>query len=1046
MKTRSTAFLFMFAAACGTPGPDGIAPAPAANTTVKMDFFHRPLPDIPLPNDLATRFDASSTTGRRINASMIAPTGLERRVRRLADSLDGWGLFQAITVPFSGPLNIQSILDAHREANYDTSNDVIYLINVDKKSPNFGKIQPLDVGNGNYPVVLEKLEYYENDPRSWTLSLAYEEEDEDKNGNGVLDDGEDTDADGELDTPNYLPGVHPAREDLAGRADALMTFYEKQTNTLIARPMVPLDERTTYAVVITRRLKDEHGDPVGSPFEFVNHTAQTEDLKSLPDVLPQGLALSDVAFAWTFTTQSLDSDWIAVRDGLYGHGVQEHLGKEFPAEVDELETLRDARVFTDSANLKLIYTENLIDVLEDVAVEAVHIDRGTAQFQYLLDSQKYVDYHIVGSFLSPQLFEREDKDGKPLALDDQSWPNDLHKTPAKTRPERVYFWLTVPRKEVSVRAQGKPAPIVIAGHGYTSNRFEMLFYAGYFARHGLATIAIDCVSHGLEFHPLEVAAIVGQFQRAGVAPFIEATFKDRAFDQDGDLEKDSGADFWTSYLFHTRDVVRQSTLDYMQLVRILRSFDGQRRWKLDLDGDGQSELAGDFDGDGVIDVGGDASIGITGGSLGGIMSMMVGALEPELETTVPIAGGGGLSDIGIRSLQGGVREAVILRLMAPIFTGTIVEGGRMELATVVPNLNDDARLVLGTVDGVNIGDTLVVENGNNDKIGCGYIAPDGRVRAAVESDFRDRIFLKFYRGNPVIGRGDARCEVGEDAKPYLVVDQFMEDVSFQAMDYPKGSPLVALAEGLGLRRAHPSMRRFLGLSQLVLDPADPAVISRHLMNQPLYYPGTGQTTGTHAILVTTVGDMNVPASSGVSVGRAAGFIKYLENDPRYGKPANQVLIDTHTAEAVNTLKRYVNPQGQGVHIDVENFSQGTDRWGTDVPRLDPPLRLGLTDTDPLGGISGSIFPYAVPTGQHGFAFPGEMTDDVKRDCRNACTDPNGCGCEELQPFDIGFFMFNMLGRYFASGGKELPTDLCNSRDDCTWHQPAPQPRDTAMLR
>ena len=35
-----------------------------------------------------------------------------------------------------------------------------------------------------------------------------------------------------------------------------MPFYEKQTNTLILRPLVPLHERTTYAVVVTRRLKD----------------------------------------------------------------------------------------------------------------------------------------------------------------------------------------------------------------------------------------------------------------------------------------------------------------------------------------------------------------------------------------------------------------------------------------------------------------------------------------------------------------------------------------------------------------------------------------------------------------------------------------------------------------------------------------------------------------------------------------------------------------------------------------------------------------------
>ena len=58
---------------------------------------------------------------------------------------------------------------------------------------------PLDIGEGNYPVVLERLEYWKNDPRGWTLSLAFEEADEDLNENGVLDPGEDLNGNGLLD-------------------------------------------------------------------------------------------------------------------------------------------------------------------------------------------------------------------------------------------------------------------------------------------------------------------------------------------------------------------------------------------------------------------------------------------------------------------------------------------------------------------------------------------------------------------------------------------------------------------------------------------------------------------------------------------------------------------------------------------------------------------------------------------------------------------------------------------------------------------------------
>ena len=47
-----------------------------------MDFYKRPLPEIPLPNNIATRFDAESPTLRRINASMVAPTAMEEQYAR----------------------------------------------------------------------------------------------------------------------------------------------------------------------------------------------------------------------------------------------------------------------------------------------------------------------------------------------------------------------------------------------------------------------------------------------------------------------------------------------------------------------------------------------------------------------------------------------------------------------------------------------------------------------------------------------------------------------------------------------------------------------------------------------------------------------------------------------------------------------------------------------------------------------------------------------------------------------------------------------------
>ena len=1086
MKLKNTVALTIATAAltlaCLGEEPQGIAPATPASTTVKMDFFHKPLPDIPLPNDLATRYDVDSPTGRRINASMIAPTGFESHTRQLIDELDGWGVFQYMTVPFTGPIDITSITKAHRDKDYDLKDDVIYLINIDPRSTEYGRIHHMDLGNGNYPVVLESLDkYWKNDPRGWTTSLLFEEEDEDLNNNGVLDAGEDTDADGILDKPNYLPGKTPAKTDLAGRADALMSFYERETDTLIVRPLDLLQERTTYAVVVTRRLLDAKGKPVGSPYDSINHTAQNTALQNLPEVLPAGLTLEDVAFTWSFTTQSVNSQITAVREGLYGKGKQAHLKTKFPAKLKGLETLVD----TDHANFKtkkniyILQSEHFVDAYKQIATGLLGVKAGSDAYKTAVEANKYIDYHVIGSFSSPQLWERFDKNGRMIPYNNQRWPNDLDTKVATARDEPVYFWLTVPRKEVSPRGQGKPAGTVILGHGYGGNRTDILSMGGLMAKWGMSAIAIDCVSHGLDLGSKDKALAEVITAQYGLKAFMKAVFKDRAWDQNFDGNVDSGADFWSAYVFHTRDMVRQSAVDYMQLVRILRSFDGTRVSDLDLDGDGKKELAGDFDADGNVDIGGkDSIIAMTGGSLGGIMSMTVGGVEPEVSVIAPVAGGAGLADVGIRSRQGGVPEAFILRAMGPIITGTLdTKTSETKMEFILPDLNSARTLPFASVKGVKPGDTVLIENLANKERGCGVVQKDGKLRMTIPSDnptalkdgaagayscsrdkgtkdkeqyfTGDKLQVSFYSGY-AIGGEDCKLAEAAKGKAYHTIDKFEADLNFQGMYCEKEKALIAPTEGLGLRRADPALRRLTSFIGFIIEPGDPVVFMPGLLRDPPKYSNAKEGKATHSLVITTMGDMNVPASSGLTAGRVAGLIDYLHEDPRYGMPANQMVIETYTAEAVHTLKRYTHPTtGAGVHLDVENFSQGTDYWGIEIPRLAKPLRLGLDRQDGHGGVSGAIFPMSRQDGSHGFDMPGEMTDMAIKACQTACKKTGGsdpCGCLTRKHFDIGKFMFNMIGRYFSGGGKALSTNLCNSRDDCHDFKKAPAVRDKKTLQ
>lgn len=1062
-----------------SPEPKGLALAdPAAKTRVVFDFFHEPLPEIPMPNDVATRYDPSSPTHVRVNAPLVCPSQMQRRERDRIDQLDGWGTFQPLTIPFSAPLDIESINKAHRnpaDKKYDLSDDVIYLINVDPNSPHKGTIHHLDIGNGNYPVVVKNLDnYWKNDPRGATVSLPFEEYDEDKNGNGVLDPAkmvngvlqppEDTDADGLLDKPNYFPGYDQkagwdascvsAREAGAtisdackGQfADALMSFYDAQTHTLIARPMEPLDERTTYAVVVTKRLLDADHKPVGSPYKYINDVSQTEALKDLPKYLPAGLKLEDIAFTYSYTTQSTQSVFKAVRDGLYGLGVQKQLGKDFPAEIGTIERLRDDLNFPDMTKPNIVYSEQWLPAFEQIVQQVTNADPSTVSYKETVGSQKYVDFVVIGSYQSPQLFNRYDKDGNFLPLDEQSWPADLTTKAAAARAETVYFTLTVPRKEVSARKDGKGAPLVLMGHGYGSNRFEGLQLGGFFAKYGYATLSIDGPGHGLSIKQSdkELANLI--LSGYGLSAMSTALFKDRALNQDNDPEgrTDSGADFWTSYVFHTRDVVRQYELDLMQVARIVGTFDGSTKSKL-------GGLAGDFDGDGIVDVDGKAPMAMMGGSLGGIMSMLTGSLEPKVNAIIPISGGGGFSDMGVRTAQGGAVEGFILRSMGPLFVGTLT-GESLALEQIVPDLNDAVSRPIDTVTGVHPWDTMIVDNLKNGERGCGYVSDRNTVRASIESDKGDAVRIRIYSGPQL--NGDTKCGLLPQADAHLLkeIGNWAADVQFQwnkdhePVIFKAGTPIVTLADGMGLRRAHPDLRRFLSIAQLVLDSGDPAVFAKNMQKEPLVY-GNGEKTGAHALVITTTGDNAVPANSGVAFGRAAGLISYTEDEPGQGMSANQRLLESHFTEAECHYARYSMPSGEGTCADMENFAQTSDQWGEAVPRLNPPLHL--FKPDPLGGVSAAIFPFTHPEGQHGFDLPGTMIDDVRSaaHCTSTCTatpstDP--CSCD-AKVFDIGNFMLNMIGQYLKSGEKTIGTDLCQSADNCAFIEPQPVVRTGAEI-
>lgn len=1000
MKVR-TALALLLPLACAAPEGTGLRATPdGTGATIVFDIEERPFPNIPLPNDFATRFDATSPTKRRLNASMAASTAWERATREELAKLDGWGTYAPMSLSFTKHLDLLELARRHEGDDYDQSNDALYVIDLTPDSPEFCQAVPLDVGNGNFPAAIEDREFFPNDPRGLTGNLLFEEVEEDLNRNGRLDEGEDTDMDGVLDHPN-------------GRVEgdsAVMLHYERETKSLLFRPLMPLRERTTYAVVITNRLVDEDGRPVRSPFRFVNHASQTAALAPLTSCLPRhGLGLDDVAFTWSFSTQSTSSFFKTIRDGLRGLGPLSRLATEFPPKLTDLDSAREDP--TRSLNVRIVPGDQLVGALASLLPGLLGADSDSPQIRSLIDGFRSIDFFATGAYESPQFFPRQDAAMKPLPLHQQTWKLDpetgaIAMPENKPRAEKVTFWLAVPKNRTG------PAPLAIAGHGYGSNKLEGLFYAGLFARQGVASIAIDCPSHGLGFGDLELQAAQGLFQSKGLTGLFRGLRRDRAFDQTGDGVADSGADYWTAYAVHTRDMVRQSTVDYLRLVHVLESFDGVTRWDWDVNRDGQKDLAGDFDGDGVIDVGAASRLSMGGGSLGGIMSALVGGTEPRVGVVVPISAGAGFAEIGKRAAPGGVKEAVSLRMMGPLLVTLPNAQGGLDLWEYVPEGNTRGRVKVGPVPvTLREGDTAVVTNLATKEHRCARVQAGGLLRAAVSSDRGHQLRLDVYEGVLPPKRPEG-CAVPTDREPRWSASTFTVPAKWMGEAISEGAPLIALGDGFGLKRGTPELRRFIGFAQVLLDAADPVNFAPNYQRRILEY-GTGERVRTRALIMNTIGDPVVPVAAGTALARAAGYLDLTSRDARYGKTVNQVLVDAHVIDGVNRTSPFRNSRGQPVLMDIENLS-GTVPVddGFDVPRLTPPLRHVFPSAN-VGGTVGVLYPMPNPTGRHGFDLP----DPKKR-------------------WDDGTYLVNLLARYLASEGTVVSFDGCQHTSSCPWIAPA----------
>ncbi|RKH09783.1 hypothetical protein D7V97_15555 [Corallococcus sp. CA053C] len=422
------------------------------------------------------------------------------------------------------------------------------------------------------------------------------------------------------------------------------------------RPNAPLDGATQYGAVLTTELKDTQGRKVAPATAFALLRLSNpvfangkSTISSVPDGLAQaleprrqllkpffdalaanGLKRSQIALGWSFTTQSTTS----VLQALY--------------------TLPTAFAYKTAPN---------------------YVVPTTTQVKAVMSASGLPSEGIGSTF--------EVQANSPFLL---TGPGDTL-NPAEPRASRYPFMLFLP----ATAAPAAGYPVLVFGHGLTSNRTSVLGVANKLTAAGYAVVAMDAVYHGERTSCVGSAAVLGTTGSVGddgacadpatqrcetnaasvsygrcVArldvdhadcsdaargPVPADLFCSSKSPSQGRCAADNrceGGDFkrnasgipvisgWNflnlGNLFATRDNFRHHVLDFAQFVRVL--------------GSAELSTALTAQGGGKLDA---AQVDYLGQSLGGLLGTLSSGVSPRVHRTVLNVAGGNLTGVLLTS-------------------------------------------------------------------------------------------------------------------------------------------------------------------------------------------------------------------------------------------------------------------------------------------------------------------------------------------------------------------------------------------------------------
>ncbi len=363
--------------------------------------------------------------------------------------------------------------------------------------------------------------------------------------------------------------------------------WDAATRTAFAKPDDYLDQHRRFAIIVTNGVLDASGDPVEADpnFEGCITWKPNDYCRQLADVVATAtpiVAPQQIISASFFTTQSATT-WL---------------------EKARL-SIQNAPTDFQRAGGKNVFTISDLDSI------VFNQQTGTNRFeqnQFPMYIYSGIGRVAFGSYRSPNFLDSG-----------QTIP---------TTPTRADVVLPDASNEVFFHAWLPPTampengyPVVIFGHGFGANRFYSPELVGStLAQAGFATVAINAAGHG-----------------GGPEGTLKLTDKNgnvftmpgggRSIDLNGDGSYDpvEGCLILAPVAVGVRDCLRQTSLDLMQLVRVIQA-------GADLDGDGKPDLDPD-------------RLYYAGQSLGAIYGAIVNAVEPALRAAALNSGGGPFIDV-----------------------------------------------------------------------------------------------------------------------------------------------------------------------------------------------------------------------------------------------------------------------------------------------------------------------------------------------------------------------------------------------------------------